>query len=124
MIRPRIIALALVIASLACGVISGGKLYGPVSKTAHGDWSFVPEDSLCMLEIEPSNPRSITVGCYPHEGRLYIHSHRWASTPRLFGESWVSTVSRNPEVRVSLLGKIYELQAVLVAEHETRLRVL
>ena len=117
-----IAALALVVALLAVafavryhdgplGPIPGGPLRagelvaGPVD-----DWTFAAQIEEIELEVDPASPRSITVWCLVHGGRLYI--------PAAQGERkrWPGQVAADPRVRARIDGKRYDLGAVRIIE--------
>ena len=56
------------------GPIAGGRLSGEVVSDEVADWSFTDSIETIELETRPSDPHSITVWCYVHEGKLYIPS--------------------------------------------------
>lgn len=107
----------------ACGVVPGPPLEGSLREVPES-WAFVDSDALCQLEVDSSAPRSVTVGCYAVDGVLHIHSHRWASAPRIAGESWTTTVDRDPNVRVLLDESLYAMQIVPVVDASTRRAIL
>jgi hypothetical protein len=122
LVVASIVALSLVGAFL-WAVIPRGRIDGPAAAPP-SDWSFVSAESPCLLEFHPAEPRSVRVDCYPYRGELYVHSHRWALGRRPFGESWAQVVSREPAVRVRLVGQVYELEATLISNARVRQEVL
>ncbi len=111
------------LASGPCAMFPGGRIEGtpaPPPKT----WALLGEGTQCELEVNPRSPKSVYIDCYTFDGQLYVHSHRWARTPRLWGEAWVSAAERDPDVRLGHDGKLYELRAELVTDEDLRHRVL
>ena len=80
--------------------------------------------SPCYLEVPLPTPRAIRVNCFHIDGRLHIHSNRFAKMPRISGESWVDTVRRAPQVRVAIEGNIYRMRAKPIDDSEHRAAIL
>ncbi len=109
-------ALALLTGALtACGPVPGGSLGGTLS-TPPSDWSDVLGDdrAFCEIESRPSEPHSIQLECFVHDGRLYVQSHRWAFAPWWPTRSWASIWIEEPEVIVRIVSSLFELRAVHV----------
>ena len=88
------------------------------------DFSFVGSRARCDLEVNPPAPRVLRVNCFEVDGRLHVHSNRFASLPRPIGESWVTTVRRDESVRISLSGKIFRLRAIPIDDPGERHAIL
>ena len=89
------------------GPIAGGVLWGETVTTPPDGWSFV--DRVAEVQVETHLgplPWSVTTWCFSHQGRLYISSRNCLS------KRWVKNVLRNPNVRVRIDGRIYQLRAV------------
>jgi hypothetical protein len=89
------------------GPIGGGRLRGEVAASTPADWSFA--DRVGEVQVETQwglLPWSVTTWCLTHAGRLYLPSRN------CLAKRWVQNVLANPEVRVRLEGRIYELRAV------------
>jgi len=104
-------------------VFPAGELTGEVT-AAPDSWAFVGDEQPCRLETSAPDPRSVRVGCYAVGDRLYIHSHRWTSAPRLWGKSWVEEVDKNASVRIEMSGRIYLLRAEEISDPRARSQVL
>ena len=79
-----------------------------------GDFRFLGRSAPCYLEVQAQEARAIRVNCFHIDGVLHIHSNRFASMPRLRGESWVDSLRREPRARVAIAGNIYRLRATPV----------
>ena len=109
-------ALALLTGVLtACGPVPGGGLEGTVAARPT-DWSDLLGDNraFCEIESRPSNPHSIQLDCFVHEGHLYVQSHRWALAPWWPTRSWASIWIEEPEVIVRIGSSLFELRALHV----------
>ena len=118
-----ILVSAACVASGPCSMFPGHEIDGapaPVPPT----WDVLGDGTQCALEVNPESPKSVYIDCYTYEEQLYVHSHRWARTPRLWGEAWVTAAERAPNVRLRVRGTIYELHAELVDDESLRERVL
>lgn len=116
----RLASLALALALLGvgpCGLIPGGALEGPLAPPPP-DWRALGEGTLCQLELRPEEPHSLNVNCHVHDGRLYVYS--------LFGarKRWTAMLEEDPDVRVRIEGRLYELEALRVDDPDERRRVL
>ncbi len=127
-LRSSFFALMVLIAT-ACfsngpyGMVPGGRLEGATAEPPE-TWGFLGDGTQCELEVNPLSPTSVYIDCYTHQGQLYVHSHRWARMPRLWGEAWVTAAERSSEVRLRAEGRIYELRAEIVTDDSLRQRVL
>lgn len=104
-------AVALVLAGCEpIGPIPGGRLHGELVEDAVEDWSFAAPYQTILLETRrASDPHSVTVWCFIHDGHLYIPSRH----PR--EKKWVHNVLEDPRVRLKIGGRIYPARA----EHVT-----
>ncbi len=119
-------ALAFLIGVLtACGPVPGGSLKGTLAAYP-SDWSDVlgGDRAFCEVESRPSNPHSIQLECFVHEGRLYVQSHRWALSPWWPTESWASIWIEHPEVRVRIDTTLFEVRAVQATDASERNPIL
>lgn len=105
-----------------CAMIPGGRIDGAVEPPR--SWDMLGSGTQCDLEVDSESPKSVHIDCYTFEGQLYVHSHRWARTPRLWGEAWVTAAERDPNVRLGVMGTVYELRAERVVDESLRERVL
>ncbi len=115
----RIACLLLLLLPLASGcggpffVFPGGELRGEVVDEVPGDWSFL-EARWVDLETRPSDPYSVELNYTVLEGRLYIDPAE--------GRRWLDHIRADPRVRARFDGRIYLLQAKLVASPESPMR--
>lgn len=105
-----------------CGHGDRGALAGTESAPP-ADFRFLGHSSPCYLEL-PTGRRSLRVNCFHIDGVLHIHSNRLSKWPRLRGESWVTTVRRDPRVRVQISEKIYPMSARAVEDETRRVTIL
>jgi hypothetical protein len=113
---------ALVAAALAlgCGPVPGGALSGELSPLPAA-WrdALGGERAMCEIEARPAKPHSIQLECFEREGGLYVQSHRWALAS-WWPESWAEVWLAEPDVRVRIDGRIYEVTAVRVTDAALR----
>ena len=90
------------------------------------DWSTVLGDdrALCEIESRPSDPHSIQLECFLHDGQLLAQSHRWALASWWPVKSWAAVWLENPDVRVRIGDSLYEVKAIRVSEADERESVL
>ena len=114
------LAAALGAFAFGCGPVPGGALSGEVA-AAPAAWrgALGGDRAICEIESRPVNPHSIQLECFEREGGLYVQSHRWALAP-WWPESWAEIWLAEPDVRVRVAGRIYELQAVRVTDAALR----
>ena len=111
--------------TLACGPVPGGRLGGEVAPVP-ADWSGTlgGDRAFCEIESRPSDPHSIQLECFTHEGRLYAQSHRWALADWWPVESWAEIWLEHPDVRVRIDDRIFEVRAVRVTDAALRTAIL
>jgi hypothetical protein len=107
----------------ACRQADTGSLVG-TEQVAPADFAYLGQSRRCVLQVGLTQPRALTVNCFHLDGVLAIHSNRFAKMPRLSGESWVDTVRRETEVRVSIDGDIFRMRAHPVNDEARRLSIL
>lgn len=96
------------------GPFAGGALSGETVEPP-ARWASVPD--AIQLETRLGEPYSVnlwSVGIGPH---LYVATGAEGST-------WSSHVRENPDVRVRVRGKVYELRAIAVTDAGERTRVV
>lgn len=120
----RGVALAIFALALGCGPVPGGALRGVVSP-APATWSAAlgGERAICEIEARPANPHSIQLECFARDSQLYVQSHRWALAP-WWPKSWAAIWLEEPDVKVRIGDRIYELRAVRVTDAVLRLTIL
>jgi len=107
----RFIALSLSTLFLACGpllVMPGGALEG-MSEPTPTDWAWTDEVSTIQLETNPDDPYSVNIWVIASGAKLYVH----AGTNRA---TWIENMEANPDVRVQIEDKIFELVASRVED--------
>ena len=124
-IFPRAALAALIGVLTACGPVPGGRLEGTLA-TSPSNWSDVlgGDRTFCEVESRPSDPHSIQLDCFIHEGRLYVQSHRWALAPWWPTQSWAAIWIEQPEVLVRIGTELFELRAVEVRDAPERNPIL
>ena len=100
-----------------CSRIPGGSLTGEVAAELPDDWSFVDLLGTCALETRPSDPHSVTVTCYSHQGELYVGA---TGAP---DKRWPRYVLDDARVRYRADETIYELVATRVDDPARRTAV-
>ena len=122
---PRAALASLIGVLTACGPVSGGSLEGTLA-TSPSNWSDVlgGDRAFCEVESRPSDPHSIQLDCFVHEGRLYVQSHRWALAPWWPTQSWAAIWIEQPEVLVRIGTELFELRAVEVTDAPERNPIL
>ena len=89
--------------------ISGGALSGPVVGVP-GDWSVTDARSVVEVEVRPAAPYSVILLCVALGDTLYVASGSGASA------TWVQALGVQPELRLRVDGRIYELEAARVTD--------
>jgi hypothetical protein len=105
-----------------CGAVPGGHLEAPRGEPPER-WT-IAGGQQCLLEVGPADPTSVKVDCYAIDGALYVHTHRFVDVPRLWGEAWANVATREPDVRIVVEGRMYELRAHPVREEPLRTEIL
>ena len=118
--RAAALLLAGALLSAACGPIPSGTLAGEPAPPPASWEEVVEETGFCEVESRPSDPHSIQLYCFVHEGGLYVQSHRWALAPWWPTTSWAAIWLEHPDVTVRIESSLYQLRAVQVTESEGR----
>lgn len=110
------IAIAL---TAACSIEPNGErpglgVSGEVHKQAVEDWSFTDDAYEIFLETATPYwiPHSVTIRCATVGDKFYVA----ATNPHL--RSWTANVSRDPNVRLKIKGKVYEQKLVPITDVE------
>lgn len=120
----RALGLAALMAALGCGPLPGGALRGEVASPPAAWVDALGADrAFCEIESRHADPHSIQLECFVRDGSLYAQSHRWALAP-WWPESWAAIWLEQPDVRVRIAGRIYELRAVRVSDAALRTALL
>jgi hypothetical protein len=117
----RLIAITSLLLLGSCWQSNRGELKGEET-AAPDDFSFLGATAPCYLEVQQT--RTIRVNCFHIDGNLHIHSNRFAKLPRIRGESWVTTVRREPYVRVAIADNVYRLKAMAIDDSDLRETIL
>lgn len=100
------------------GPITGGAFRSGEPAPPPADWSFAAEANTLELELPSELGRSITTWLVVVDGQLFIPCGVAS------GKRWPHAVLRDPNVRVRLGGKVYELRATRVDDPATLARVV
>jgi hypothetical protein len=112
-VTVSVMALWSLLLVMGCGpvlVLPGGELEG-LAAPAPNDWAFSDEVSTIQLETRPSDPYSVNIWAVGIGPRLYVHAGANRST-------WVEKMEANPDVRVRVDDKLYDLRASRVEEQD------
>jgi hypothetical protein len=99
--------------ALGCGPLGplpGGQLSGELEPTTPSDWAFADEEKTVQLETNPSDPYSVNVWGAGIGAGFFLAAGGGSES------KWAQNIARNPEVRLRIDGRIYELRAVRVDE--------
>lgn len=110
LIIKRIILATMLITTAACSYIpfAGGALDGDVAQSL-GDWRNIAQVSIIQLETRPEEPYSVKVWMIAEENHLYVYAGDKHS-------QWAQNIDQNPDVRLKVEDKIYELRAARVMD--------
>jgi hypothetical protein len=92
------------------GLHPGLWLKGEVVTAPVTDWSFM--NKVRTIKIQTRTwyliPHSVTIGCIPYNGQLYLDSiyGEGGNYPR--GRRWNNNVARDPHVRLKVGNKLYD----------------
>ena len=107
------VSIVVIVALTGCdpmGPLPGGALAGEVN-TLPDDWAMVEEIETVQLETNPDDPYSVNLWVVSLDSGLYIAAGG--------GETrWSKQISIDPEVRLRINHKIYELRASSVDNNE------
>lgn len=90
--------------------ISGGKLDGELTEPPV-DWTEAAAEKIIRLETNPSDPYSVKLWILGVGPDLYVHAGANRTT-------WVEHIEADPNVRVLIGDKLYELRAERVTSQE------
>jgi hypothetical protein len=98
------------------------RLAGEVVTRHVEDWAFSDADEL--VELESNAPwglaHSVTVVCASTGARLYVPSVYYEGGGWPEARRWNRNVVADPNVRIRILGKLYERRAVLATDEAER----
>ncbi len=84
-----------------------GQLHGNITAIPE-DWTEVASAGVIELETNPSEPYSVKLWIIGFDDRLYVHAGTNLAR-------WVENILKNPNVRLLIGDKLFELNAVRVA---------
>ena len=90
------------------GPFPGGRLQG-VPAVPSVDWEGVGEYEICEIETKPLDPYSVTVACTLVDGQMYVNAGGRESP-------WAANIIADPNVRVRIDGKIYDVRGIRVED--------
>lgn len=93
------------------GVVPGGRLSGPLAPDQSPDWSFTEHVETIAVEVDPSDPMSVTTWVFTLDGELYVAADFFNPLKR-----WPYRALADPRVRLRIAGQIYERRAVRVTD--------
>lgn len=109
-ILPTLLSLLLA----ACGgpfvLLPGGPLEGEAAAVP-GDWTFTEAVDTVQLETLPSDPYSVNIWVIALDQHLYVHAGTNRST-------WVENMETDPNVRMQIEDRVYELAASRVESQD------
>jgi len=112
--RNALLVLTSVTLVCACsgpiGPIAGGKLEGTPTAWPQ-DWTFTDDVENVLLETNPDDPYSVTVWMVVNDNQPYVAAASADSR-------WVLNMRENPEVKLSVEGKLIEAAATDVTVRE------
>ncbi len=73
------------------------------------DWSFMEPSTRVILEVRPSDPYSLYIRAYLHEGILYLNS----ISPE---NRWTQFLLEDPNLRLKVKNRIYKVRATRVED--------
>jgi hypothetical protein len=87
-------------------------LSGDLVEERVDDWRFTEEIEEIFIETRPwyGIPHSTTIWCAERDGNLYIGSYGDEK------KTWEKNIARNPDARLAIEGKIYEVTVKPVAD--------
>ena len=96
------------------GPTPGFRLFGEVTRDAGEDWSFTSDIPEIALQTSTWYliPHAVTVWCVDLDGELYVGAREPQS------KRWIGHISRDPNVRLKIDGRIYERRLVRVEDGE------
>jgi len=127
--KPDLVALMLIIGSIsAC---SDQETYFETEPASPpGSWQFVTDYHPCYLKIKRSERSSFRVNCFQIDGKLHVHSNRFADINQWFSEhlglesAWSYYVLDHPDILVSIENQVYSMTAELEFDKARRLTIL
>lgn len=93
-------------------------LKGDVAATLPADWAFADKYQTLMVETHPWYlvPHSVTIFFVTDQGNLYLHADYPPGLKFPGGKSWITSVARNPTVRVKMGNQVFDGKVALVTD--------
>ncbi len=96
-------------------VMAGGALTGDVEDPP-ADWTPLNEIDVVQLETRPEDPYSVNVWMIARGRDIYVATGK--------GETrWTRNIADNPDVRLRVDGKVYELEAYTVLDESEKIAI-
>lgn len=92
------------------GLLPGGALAGEPAPNPT-DWLFAGDSGTIQLETDPDDPYSVNLAYTVMAGRLYLNAGGTETR-------WARNIARNPDVRLRMDGRLYDLRAERVVAPE------
>ncbi len=89
--------------------LPGKRITGEEATERIDDWSFMERSTRVILEVRPSDPYSLYIRAYLHEGVLYLNS----ISPE---NRWTRFLLEDPNLRLKVKNKIYKVRATRVED--------
>ncbi|MGE0621747.1 MAG: hypothetical protein AB7I04_23595 [Pseudomonadales bacterium] len=96
-------------------VMAGGALVGE-PEDPPVDWTPLNDVEVVQLETRPEDPYSVNVWMIASGRNLYVATGKGDTR-------WTRHIAVNPDVRVRIDGRIYELEAYLVADQTEKIAI-
>lgn len=87
-------------------ILPGGQLDGAISPPP-ADWAFTQDVKTIQLETNSSDPYSVNIWLIATGSALYVHAGKNRA-------AWVEHMEADPNVRIRIADKLYELRATRV----------
>ncbi|MEE2839702.1 MAG: hypothetical protein VYC91_04155 [Acidobacteriota bacterium] len=89
--------------------LPGKRITGEEVAEPNDDWSFMEPSTRVTLEVRPSDPYSVDIRAYLHQGVLYLNS---ISPER----RWTQYLHEDPNLRLKVENTIYQVRATWVED--------
>jgi hypothetical protein len=96
--------------SAPVGPIAGGALEGEPANWPD-EWSFTDSTENVLLQTRPDDPYSVTIWTVTSGENIYVAAVDQKS-------KWVKNIEQNPNVIISIEGKLYDARAIVVTGTE------
>lgn len=117
-----LLTLFMVMTLSSCGYLAARDLQGEET-TPPDDFFFLGDRTACYLKL-PTYDEALRMNCFQLNGRLHIHSSRWAILAQFGGKSWRDEIRKTPNVKVEIDGKIFAMTATAIDDEARRQEIL